>query len=50
MQKAQAGIVRCHSKKETTGFLNEVRQWSGCQLMNTLLLSDSFEKKVPEFP
>lgn len=50
MQEAQVGIVHCHSKKETTGFLNEVRQWSGCQLMNTLLLSDSFEKKIPEFP
>lgn len=50
MQKAQAGIVRCHSKKETTGFLNEVRQWSGCQLMNTLLLSDSFEKKFLSSP
>lgn len=25
--------------------LNEARQWSGCQLMNTLLLSDSFKKE-----
>lgn len=25
--------------------LNEARQWSGCQLMNTLLLSDSLKKK-----
>lgn len=30
--------------------LKEARQWSGCQLMNTLLLSDSFKKKqVAEF-
>lgn len=31
-------------KRKPLVFLNEVRQWSGCQLMNTLLLSDSFEK------
>lgn len=35
--------------KETIAFLNEARQWSGCQLMNALLLSDSFGKKKEMF-
>lgn len=36
--------------KETIAFLNEARQWSGCQLMNALLLSDSFGKKKRDVP